>query len=543
MTFLPIVERELRTAARQRVTHWMRLIAAGLALTIWFILAVFGNNLTASQRATAIFGTINILSLGFAMLAGVFLTADCLSEERREGTLGLLFLTDLKGHDVVLGKLASTSLHSFYGLLAVVPMLAVPLLMGGVTPGEFARSALVLLATLFLSLAAGMFVSAFSHDSRAAILRTLGIMVLLAGCLPLLWWGLKLTFHRSFDFLFWPSPGYALYCAGDNFYSTRMGAGEFWKSLLAIVALSLTFLIVASAWLPRVWQQASDETGSSKPGREKPLLANRNKPSRAGLESKPYLWLATRDDRVGRWAFGIIGVAQFIWFGFLSGIWSPRRTGAAFSIAILLAFALHVVFKCMVAIEATRRLSEDRQNGALELLLVTPLRPAAIIAGQQAALAQLFRWPKWMLVGMNLVFLGMIFWPDRTNWLGPDRTIFGIIFAGGIVLLLADCFVIGPVSVWSALTTTRHTRAILKTIRTVLLPSWVAILCFWFIGMTSRGLSSGAVETMVVLWVLFGLAVDAALLAVSRTRLNSNFRALVATGSSRSLEPRARVTP
>src|SRR6188768_3422187 len=109
MTFLPVVERELRTAARQRITHRTRLAAAGLALVIWFLLSVFGT-MTAPQRAQGIFSTISILSLGFAMLAGAFLTADCLSEERREGTLGLLFLTDLKGHDVVLGKLASTSL-------------------------------------------------------------------------------------------------------------------------------------------------------------------------------------------------------------------------------------------------------------------------------------------------------------------------------------------------------------------------------------------------------------------------------------------------
>ncbi|MFO1513971.1 MAG: ABC transporter permease subunit [Verrucomicrobiota bacterium] len=543
MTFLPIVERELRTAARQRVTHWMRLIAAGLALTIWFMLAVFGNNLTSSQRATAIFWTINILSLGFAMLAGVFLTADCLSEERREGTLGLLFLTDLKGHDVVLGKLASTSLHSVYGLLAVVPTLAVPLLMGGVTVGEFTRSSLVLLMTLFLSLSAGMFVSAVSHDSRTAILRAFGIMVLLSGLLPLLWWGQRITFRGAFDFLLWPSPGYALRCAEDGFYSTRSGAGEFWRSLLVIAGLGLAFLAAASVLLPRVWQQGRDETSGTNPRRGNSLAVKRNQPSRAWLESKPYFWLATRDDRVGRWALWVIGGAQFIWFGFFSGLWSPRPTGAAFSISLLLAFALHVVLKCVMAAEATRRLSEDRQSGALELLLVTPLRPAEIVAGQKAAVAHLFRWPRWILMGMNLVFLWMILSPDRASWLGPDRTIFAMMFVGGIVLLSADSFVLGLASIWSALTTKRHTRAILKTICNVLLPSWVAILIFWFIGITSRGLSSGAVETMVVLWVLFGLAVDAGVLAVTKVRLNSNFRELAATGQSRPIERKAAATP
>ena len=44
--------------------------------------------------------------------------------------MGLIFLTDLKGYDVVLGKLAATSLNGFYGLLAVFPLLAFPLLTG-----------------------------------------------------------------------------------------------------------------------------------------------------------------------------------------------------------------------------------------------------------------------------------------------------------------------------------------------------------------------------------------------------------------------------
>ena len=64
----------------------------------------------------------------YCLFSGRISTADCLSEEKREGTLGLLFLTDLKGYDVVLGKLAATSVSAFYGLLAALPVLAVPVL-------------------------------------------------------------------------------------------------------------------------------------------------------------------------------------------------------------------------------------------------------------------------------------------------------------------------------------------------------------------------------------------------------------------------------
>ena len=77
-----------------------------------------------------VFTGVGVVAFGFALLSGLFLTSDCISEEKREGTLGLLFLTDLTGYDVVFGKLAATSLHVFYAMVAIFPVLAIPLLMG-----------------------------------------------------------------------------------------------------------------------------------------------------------------------------------------------------------------------------------------------------------------------------------------------------------------------------------------------------------------------------------------------------------------------------
>src|SRR5688572_11562169 len=110
MTFLPVVERELRAASRRRQTYWRRSLSAfitlGICLWVWI---AFGGGIPQHQRAQAIFYTISGLTFAYSLLAGAGATADCLSEEKREGTLGLLFLTDLKGYDVVLGKLTATS--------------------------------------------------------------------------------------------------------------------------------------------------------------------------------------------------------------------------------------------------------------------------------------------------------------------------------------------------------------------------------------------------------------------------------------------------
>src|SRR5580765_6044207 len=168
MTFLPIVERELRVAARKRGTFWLRVVAALVALVIGggFLLIA---SVAAGGRMPlggALFGTLTWMSLGGALSAGLFFTSDCLSEEKREGTMGFLFLTDLRGYDVVLGKLLATSLRCGFALLAVFPIVAVTLLLGGVTGVQFWKTVLALLNALIFSLAAGLLISAISRESQ-----------------------------------------------------------------------------------------------------------------------------------------------------------------------------------------------------------------------------------------------------------------------------------------------------------------------------------------------------------------------------------------
>src|SRR6266581_7627107 len=182
MSFLPIVERELRAAARRKSTYRIRSWTALLAIVVSFFSLIF-LWLTRGRGGLGnpLFTYLTSYAFGLCLLAGIFLTADCLSEEKREGTMGLLFLTDLHGYDVVLGKLAATSVLSFFAVLAILPVLGLPLLMGGVTLGEFWRMILVLIVTLFLSLALGLLVSALSHEARQAMAATFLGMLLLGG--------------------------------------------------------------------------------------------------------------------------------------------------------------------------------------------------------------------------------------------------------------------------------------------------------------------------------------------------------------------------
>src|SRR5688572_22343582 len=145
MTFFPVVERELRVLARSRRLYWGRFVSAQIALALvawtWFTI----SSASGANAARHIFTGLSILTFGYCLLFGSFLTADSISEEKREGTLGLLFLTDLKGYDVAFGKLAANSLQAIYNLLAIFPVLSIPLLLGGLAGAEVFRMTLVLL--------------------------------------------------------------------------------------------------------------------------------------------------------------------------------------------------------------------------------------------------------------------------------------------------------------------------------------------------------------------------------------------------------------
>src|SRR5947208_10879537 len=178
MIFLPIVERELRAASRRRGTYWNRAVAALAAILIFGGALFFEAHQPPKELGKDIFNALAGLFLFSSLVAGVRYTADCLSEEKRDGTLGLLFLTDLKGYDVVLGKLAASSVNSIYALLAILPVISLPVQLGGVAASELWQSALVLLNTIFFSLAAGLFVSTLSRNERKGMFATVFVSLL-----------------------------------------------------------------------------------------------------------------------------------------------------------------------------------------------------------------------------------------------------------------------------------------------------------------------------------------------------------------------------
>ena len=135
MTLLPVIERELRAEARSPYCHWLRLTSATAALLYFWIVARDYDG-PASLLGRRLFGALLPASILLTLVLTPQLTADCLSREKREGTLGLLFLTSLTATEIVLGKSLVHLLRAMTVLAALSPFFAVPLLLGGVQGGQ-----------------------------------------------------------------------------------------------------------------------------------------------------------------------------------------------------------------------------------------------------------------------------------------------------------------------------------------------------------------------------------------------------------------------
>ena len=509
MTFLPIVERELRVRARLKSTHRLRLIAAGLAiLIVGGLLLLSAGRGSAGSFGAGTFYTLATLVFGYCLLEGLRNTADCLSEEKRAGTLGLLFLTDLRGYDVVLGKLIATSLNSFYALLAVLPPMAIPLIIGGVTAGEFWRAVLALVNALFFSLTAGLAVSAASRDERKAWGGTLALVAFFSVLPPVLQTvpGLPGLFQLPI------SPTVAFLSSFDAAYT--IDPGRYWASVWSIHLLSWGLLITASVVLPRSWHdRPATFTGSWWQrlhfGKKDDELAAQRATARriAVLEVNPVVWLVSRGERERMSLWTIVVVAA----GLVAGVWVMAQGSKVVAIALFAALLLlHLGLSLWVASEACHLFAEARDSGALEILLCTPMSIREVLQGYLLGLRRLFYRPVLILVAVEALLIT----GQALVMIGNDASRLEIIFTvlgAGLCIFIAvlDLFAVARYGMWAGLSTKKPGRAVTKTVVNVLLlPMLALLLCL-------------------PLWPIIGVVKNLIFMNYAQEQLRRYFRAVI----------------
>ena len=522
MTFLPIVDRELRVASRRRGTYWSRFAAAlvGLALGGWIMMLDYN---TPRELGALLFATLSGVMFLYVLFVGAQVTCDCLSEEKRDGTLGLLFLTDLKGYDIVLGKLAATSMTVFYGVLAVVPVLAIPLLLGGVAYGEFWRVVLVTMNLLFFSLTAGIVASAACRGGIQAACVAVGLILLFVGGGPLVG---ALCSIRSSAFslpeLLTTSPVCDCFIAFELPY--RSDVTMFWTNVAWTQFFSWTFLLVACRLVPLSWQDRSSGPKLGFAQRWRAWLEgapeSRHLARRGMLETNPYSWRAGRHRGKTILVWGFLLIVAVIW------LWA-RHIVADGDLDDLLnvsaVLIVHFVLKFWVASEACRHFSEDRRAGAMELLLSTPLSVKEIISGQRIALFRQFGGPVAAVLAVDLTFLFVALQRAHERDATQEALIFYLIMGGFFVM---DLVVLSWVGLWRGLRGRSPNRAANLALAQILgLPSVVCCILAGLWALISAESLTGA--NFATTWVILGVAANLFFMITAKRRLHGEFREIV----------------
>lgn len=528
MPTLPIVERELRVASRHPRIYRARLVASIIALCL------FGYVSFVSTRVRTAFGTgqqvfliLTQFAFFYCLFSGLGQTSDCLSREKREGTLGLLFLTDLKGYDVVFGKLFAASLTSVYGLMATFPVLAIPLLMGGVQAGQFWRMVLSLANALFFSLSAGLLVSAISRNAVRAG-NAASILVLFFGLgIPVLGEWMRVNGYPSLGF------GLSLFSPA---YSQGMGVSQtgspsiFWWSLLAVNGLSWVFLGLTCWIVPHVWQDrvSRAKTGDGKTSRMTVSSAkfDSGKEFRTRLLNlNPFYWLAARKrfKPIGTWML-LAGIVLLI-----AGVWLAFPTVVDPTVMLVITAVLfHLVIKVEVASAACRRFAEERENGTFEFLLATPIRVSEILKGQWMALRRHFLWPVvTVLTGCFLMFLYIREFDPSVNLSSTEivETWLPLVL-GTSVMLVADVIGLGWAGMWAGISVKQMRQASGSAgFRILLLPWFVVVMIVTPYGiMGAPGAFRPAFWHFVSLWFVIGIVNNLIFVHLSRSKLKREFR-------------------
>ena len=552
----PLVERELRAGARRPLFFWLRGLLAlaagfqGYELLGRFVMApppasgmpwkgpsgIFINGATLLHQMSWL--------LFLATLLMSLVSADSITRERREGTLGLLLLTDLTPREIVWGKMLSCGLTTFLVLLGSLPALMFPVLAGGVTGSEAALTGLGLLNTLFVVLAAGLWMSTVFHERRYAVPATLGLVAALAfgpevlggsyfgaGAVPL---------SRLFGLAGWMT-------AAQMAFPFKL---LFVVWFIVMNAAGWLFLWRAGATLAAGWQdQPHQQVHEPEPTEAwpsqapapplvegaAPTLEPATALARASWLTDPRPWDADpirwRVERLGSvegllWlAVALNFLAQFGTLGSILNFGAgPADTWGLVS---FVGMAVILFSGGLIAWAGARFFQDSRQQQDLELLLTTPLGSRHILGGQWRVLRRALTWPLGVVLvvalpaGISLLY----------NYVNSYHREFWTLLQPFLIAvnLVLEAMALCWVGMWFGLHGRNAITAVAGTVGLVqLLPlalsvplmwSWV-----WLPGHASSPAMSHARMPPVILALLFFLAKNLAFIVWARLRLCRELR-------------------
>ena len=522
--------------SRREWLYWIRVAFAAVGMVAALVMFYEGSR--RHGQGEEMLWLLSSVTMLLALVSGSLFTADCISSEKREDTLGFLFLTNLKVYDIVAGKIAINAITTTAGLFAMFPVFFLPLLAGGVTWAETVRVLLAICVSYLFTLSLGVWVSTRSIEARNAAVAVLATMFLLV-VLPLLWIALLdelLNITPSPLGVPQLSPGMLLYFARDHWYENSGTKYAYWISAGLFLLGSIVFSALASRALLKAWQtegcaEKTRTKGLSRDPRWEGGLAAWRRVNRLSV-GKPFEDLFLRRRKVMRWGKVLWRLAVCI---FVTMLLCSFDEDDAFVFALMTLFVMHAAAKFVFAFDATRTLNEDKRSSALELLLATPLSERDIADGQANSFRVQFRREVRRLFGLTCMaqFVAMV--NPELHLRGDDFFfVSGFIWAP-MIWTWSDYRVITWLGMRHALQENSHTRAMVRTFVDVFTVPWLPyfLVLFW---MASANAREETAATVTFAWAIGGAFFQTIRAKAMRARIIRDFRMLVSGGDQTTRE-------
>jgi ABC-type transport system involved in multi-copper enzyme maturation permease subunit len=509
MNPVPIIHRELMILSRRRWFYWLRMgVGAGMALVSCIVIAVTWNITPQQNLGAPLFSAATAICFLVCFLSGPVLLSDCIAEEKSSGTLGLLFLTNSTSIDIVGGKFTALAMPAAHCLLAAVPVMGLSFVLGGVTEGEFLRTALGLINALFFSLATTLLCSVVARSGRTAFGASLLITHACCVALPVLVVLIpNAAWSQSLLIKIGASPALTLWQARDSAFAANSSA--FTSALTASQIMSWLFLGLATIGLKQYWRLDPRAPVRTAQPREQSRLHKSDDQldqlARHRLGGSSVAWAFA-----GGAFLGILLTTQLAHRGVISGVE-----------VVLTAYALHGVFKMWVGWVASRAFAAERDCGALELLLITPLGEAAIWRTWLRGLRRRFLIPAMTLVGFDLLTAWI--WSTKSPSGDLETGIYMLTILGGIVFLV-DCYALSWIGLWSGLVALNATRACIRTLLAALILPGAAFANVLIALAIIGSLNLRTLMVLVPVWFIISFLLDVFLASFAMLRLSHDCR-------------------
>jgi ABC-type Na+ efflux pump permease subunit len=503
----PIFVREWRTLPRRPQHYAVRTAYLGLlwvlGITAWQ--AAIGWSRPATLGDVARFGLLLFqvsayFQLTFLLFFSALSAAVAITQEKDRRTFLTLLVTDLRNHEIVLGKLAGSLLQIVLLLLGTTAIFAMSLYLGGVSAVQVGQALLILAATSVAAGSLGCLVALWRDQTFQALALTVLLLVLYfclvraLGLVPLVasWCGATVAETMWSDIQLWldpyqclqsvlqPPANYALHLPPPVGFTLSMLAGSALINGWAIRRLR----VWNPSGEPIVRREQADEPLLEKdralahaaPQRTRPVWAN------------PILWREIRTRAYGRRLFLVKAayaavIALICYYAFTSLV-ADRREPFAAAYGLLPVAILSLL---LVAAQAVTAITSERDKGALDLLLVTDLTPREFIFGKLWGIA--YNAKEYLLPPLVIAALyaglGLLATPPRgyEHLAGARNGQSLACVIGTLVILSAFAIVLG---LHIGLRTEKSRLAVTYTLATIFFLSAGTLVCIWLIVISGR---------------------------------------------------------